>query len=318
MTFEGKKIVIAGGAGFLGTNFSKVLAEQGAKVLATTHKRAPQYEHKNITYVEADLTNPEECKKVVAGADYVFMCAANTSGAAVMANTPLVHVTPNVVMNTYMMDAAYNAGVQKYLFIGSSAAYPEGDDHPFEEHEMFVADPPEVYFPVGWMKRYSEVLCKIYGSKIKKIMPTVVVRPSNVYGPFDKFEFERSHVTSALLRRVVERHKPLEVWGTGDDVRDLIFVDDFIKGALQAFSHVSTYDVFNIASGELHSIKQILATLLDVDGFSDAKVEFKSDKPSTIKRREISTVKTKRELGFSSTTSLRDGLRKTIEWYKTR
>lgn len=315
--FKGKNVLVTGGAGFLGTNFALALAERGAKVRATLHERPAQVEREEITYVKGDLINSEFCREVVDGMDYVFMFSANTSGAAVMANTPLVHVTPNVVMNTYMMEAAYQAKVKKYFFVGSSAAYPEGDDHPFSEDEMFTGDPPHVYYPVGWMKRFSEILCVMYGSKIKVPMPTVVVRPSNVFGPYDKFDFDRSHVTAALLRRVVERHAPLEVWGTGDDQRDLIFIDDFIEGALAAFEKSGDFDVYNIASGNLYSIKEILQTLLEVDGYTDAEVVFKSDKPSTIKRRSVTTDKAKSELGFESKTSLADGLKQTIEWYRS-
>ena len=102
--------------------------------------------------------------------------------------------------------------------------------YPVTEAEMFNGDPEEVYFPAGWMKRYAEILCRTYAEKISSPMQTVVIRPSNVYGPYDKFDFAVSHVTAALLRRVVERQSPLEVWGTGDDIRDLIHVDDFVDG----------------------------------------------------------------------------------------
>jgi GDP-L-fucose synthase len=260
---------------------------------------------------------PDFCRRAVEGIDYVFMLSANTSGAAVMANTPLVHVTPNVVINTYMMEAAYQASVKKYFFVSSSAAYPEGDDHPFTEEEMFLGDPPAVYYPVGWMKRFSEILCTMYATRIKGPMATVVVRPSNVYGPYDKFDFDRSHVTAALLRRVVERHDPLEVWGTGDDERDLIFIEDFVAGALSAFEKTETHDVYNIASGTLFSVKEVLKTLLQVDGYQYAKVIFNSDKPSTIKRRSVAIEKAARMLGFTATTPLHEGLKKTISWFRT-
>jgi GDP-L-fucose synthase len=124
-------------------------------------------------------------------------------------------------------------------------------------------------------------------------------------------------VTAALLRRVVERHDPLEVWGTGDDERDLIYIDDFIKGSLAAFEKAETYNVYNIASGKLYSIKQILRTMLEVDGYIEANVVFKSDKPSTVKRRSIATEKAERDLDFNAETSLEEGLKKTISWFRS-
>ena len=120
---------------------------------------------------------------------------------------------------------------------------------------MFDGDPHDVYFAAGWMKRYAEVLCRTYAEKIPNPMPTVVVRPSNVYGPYDKFDFAVSHVTAALIRRVVERHSPLEVWGNGQDIRDLIYVDDFIEGMLAAFATDRPYLAVNICAGAGHSVR---------------------------------------------------------------
>ena len=131
---------------------------------------------------------------------------------------PLVHITPNVLINTLMLEAAHRARVARFCFISSGAAYPPTADRPVREEEMFDGDPHDVYFAAGWMKRYAEILCRTYAEKIPQPMLTVVVRPSNVYGPYDKFDFAVSHVTAALIRRVVERQSPLEVWGTGEDI----------------------------------------------------------------------------------------------------
>lgn len=316
MEFKGTKVLVTGGAGFLGTNFILRLLESGAKVRATLHDRPAQIKETRVEWIKSDLTSMADCKKTVKGMDYIFLCAANTSGAAVMTKTPMVHVTPNVMMNTQMLEAAYQAEVKKILFISSSAAYPEVGDRAVREDDMFHGDPPEVYYPVGWMKRYTEILCKTYATKLKRPMPCVVIRPSNVYGPYDKFEFERSHVTAALLRRVVERHNPLEVWGTGDDERDLIFVDDFLRGCFEAFARTDTYSAYNIATGETHSIKTILKTLLEVDDFGDANVNFKTDKPRTIQKRMINISLAERELNFKMTTTLKDGLAKVVRWYR--
>ena len=203
-----------------------------------------------------DLRRPQHCARAVKGMDYVFLCAAHTSGAAVIRTTPLVHITPNVLINTLMLEAAHRAKVAKFCFISSGAAYPPTADRPVREAEMFDGDPHDVYFAAGWMKRYAEILCRTYAEKIAQPMPTVVVRPSNVYGPYDKFDFAVSHVTAALIRRVVERQNPLEVWGTGEDIRDLIYVDDFIEGLLAAFAADQPYLAVNICSGTGHSVRR--------------------------------------------------------------
>jgi GDP-L-fucose synthase len=314
--FKGRHVLVTGAGGFLGTNIAKRLVEEGAFVQGTLHHRKPQYEHPNIEYVQSDLTDMADCQRVVRGMDYVFMCAANTSGAAVMATQPLAHVTPNVVMNAQMLEASYQAKVKKFLFISSSAAYPPSGDRPVSESDMFEGDPYEAYFSVGWMKRYGEVLCRIYSEKIKAPMKTVVLRPSNVYGPYDKFDFERSHVTAALLRKVVERHDPLEVWGTGEDVRDLIYVDDFVDAVMLAMAKLEHFDPMNIGFGAGCRVRDVLNTLLEVDGYTTAKVVVNPGKPSMIPIRLINIEKAKNVLGFTPGITLSDGLSRTIKWYR--
>src|SRR5882757_11083900 len=281
MDFTGKNVVIAGGAGFLGTNLAIALAARGARLRLTVHEKPLQIQIP-AEVLTLDLRQPEHCARAVEGMDYVFLCAAHTSGAAVIRTTPLVHITPNVLINTLMLEAAHRAGVARFCFISSGAAYPPTADRPVHEVEMFDGEPHEVYFAAGWMKRYAEVLCRTYAEKIPAPMPIVVVRPSNVYGPYDKFDFAVSHVTAALIRRVVERQSPLEVWGTGEDIRDLVYVDDFIDGLLAAFATDRPYFEVNICAGTGHSVRQVLEMLLDIDNFHDASVRFDPSQPSTI------------------------------------
>ena len=314
--FSGTKVLVAGGAGFIGANLLQRLLSLGAKVRATIHRKPPVILDERIDYIKCDLTRMEDCQKVVSGMDYVFMCAANTSGAAVIASTPLVHVTPNIVMNSQMLEAAYFAKVKKFVWLSSNAAYPPTGDRPVKEEELLDGDPYETYFGVGWMKRYTEILCRLYSEKLKNPMATVVVRPSNIYGPYDDFEFETSHVMAALIRRVAERHEPIEVWGTGDDVRDWIYIDDFIDAMILATEKVESYNPINIGLGKGYSIKEALQMILEVDGYTDAKVKFDPSKPSMIPIRLIDTTKAETFLGFKAKTGLREGIRKTIEWYK--
>lgn len=181
---------------------------------------------------------------------------------------------------------------------------------------MFAGDPHDVYFAAGWMKRYAEVLCRTYAEKLPKPMPTVVVRPSNIYGPYDKFDFAVSHVTAALIRRVAERHQPIEVWGTGEDIRDLIYVDDFIEGMLAAFSTDRPYLAINICAGSGHSVRQILKAILAADGYADAGVRYDASRPTTIPVRLMDNSMARELLGFEPRTSLQDGLRRTLHWYR--
>jgi len=308
--------LVAGGAGFLGTHIIRRLVEEGAKVRATYFRKPPRFQHEAVEWVQADLRLPEECKRVTAGVQSMFICSANTQGAAVIAHSPLAHVTPNIVMNAYLMESAYEAGVKKTLFISSGAAYPSTGKRGAREEDMFTADPPDIYYPVGWMKRTGEILCRIYAEKLKNPMATVVIRPSNVYGPYDKFDFKTSHVTAALIRRVAERQRPFEVWGTGKDVRDLIYIDDFIDGLMLAFKADEKCLTMNISSGNGVSVRDILETAIKVDGFTDADVRFDPSKPSTIPFRLIDNSFANSKLGFAPKVSLEEGLRRTLEWYK--
>ncbi len=314
--FKGKNILVAGGAGFIGSNLCARLDAQGCQVRATFHKRTPDIKSSNIDYVQADLTLLSDCHQVVQDMDYVFMCAASTSGAAVIAHSPLVHVTPNIVMNAQMLDAAYTAKVQKFVFISSSIVYPSSGSRANREEEWLTDDPYEAYYAAGWMKRYGEILCKVYSEKLSEPMISIVVRPSNLFGPYDKYDFARSHFLAALLRRVVERHDPIEVWGSGQDVRDLLYIDDFIEGMLCAFERVDGYNPINLAYGKGYTVKEVLDVLIRVDGFENAQVVFNASKPSTIPIRLVDTSKAKRLLGFSAQTSLEEGLKKTLKWYR--
>ncbi len=311
-----RRVLVTGAAGLVGTNLVKRLVGDGVRVRATVHHREPARAEHGVEYIRADLTRAEDCRRVVEGQQFVFMCAASTSGAAVTNAVPMAHVTPNIVMNAQMLEAAYDAGVKKFVWLGSTTGYPPTGDRPVKEDEMFDGEPFEKYYFVGWMKRFSEILCRMYGEKLPHPMTTIILRPTNIYGPHDKFDPAASHVTPALIRRVVERQNPIEVWGTGDDVRDVIYVDDMIEAMLLAIEKVESYAAINIGLGRAFSVKEILQMILDLDGYTNATVVFDPTKPTTIPVRVIDTGKAKAMLGFTAGTDLLEGLRRTIQWYR--
>ncbi len=313
--FNGKNVLVAGGTGFVGVNLINKLLSLGANVRATIHRKGPVIRDEKIEYIGCDLIKKEDCQKVVKDMDYVFMCAANTSGAAVMEKTPLVHVTPNVLMNTLILEAAYEAKIQKFLWFSSNSVYPV-TDYPVKEEEMMKGDLFEKYFCVGWMKRFTEILCEMYATKINNPMKIVVVRPANIYGPYDDFEWETSHVLPALIRKVVERHELIEVWGDGNDIKDFIYIGDFIEGTILAMEKIDTFNPVNIATGKPCTVKEVLNAILAADSYQDAKIVFNSSKPTMIPKRLIDTSKAKNILGFEAKTSLVDGIKRTVEWYR--
>ncbi len=316
MFYKDKNVLVTGGTGFTGINLIKKLVELGAHVTATLHNNMPVVLDEDVRYIPGDLTDKDCCNKVCEGQDYVFMTAANTSGAAVMENTPLAHVTPNVIMNTLMLEAAHKANVKKFLFMSSTTVYPISDDKSLKEDDVndeFF----EKYYCVGWMKRFSEVMCEMYSTKIKKPMTTIVVRPGNLYGEHDDFEWDTSHSTAAIIRRVVERHSPLVVWGDGGDVKDLIYISDLIDGMVDAMEKLDEFTIINMASGESHTIKETLEIILEVDDYTDADVQYDLKKPVMIKKRLIDISKAKKLLGYEPKVDLRTGLEKTVKWYRS-
>jgi GDP-L-fucose synthase len=312
--FSGKKVLITGVAGFVGTNLSKRLVDLEATVIGVIHNRAPQLIMDEIEYKVADLTKYENCVDVCRDADYVFMCAANSSGAAVMESAPLTHLTPNVVMNAYMLAASYEQKVKKFAFISSNTVYPL-TDFPVTENDV-THQFYEKYQIVGWMKLFSEEMCRMYSRNVKNPMSTLVVRPGNLYGPFDKYNSNESKVIAALIRRVAENQNPLNVWGDGEDIKDFLFIDDFIDGLLQAFVNENTYDPINIASGVPVTIKEVIHTLVEISGERNIEILFDIKKPTMIPKRMISIDMAIEKLAWKPSVKLKDGLKETLEWYK--
>jgi GDP-L-fucose synthase len=317
MFFRDQRVLVTGAAGLVGSHLLRALHAQGAQVRATFHRRRPPLLDGIDYCMGADLINRNVCDEVVRDIDYVFLCAASTSGAAAIHATPLIHVTPNIIMNAQMLEAAYLAGVKKVMYIGSTTGYPV-TGRPYREEDMFHGDPWDKYFPAGWMKRYTEILCRMYTEKLPRSMPGLVLRATNIYGPGDKFDPERSHFLPALIRRVVERQDPIVVWGTGDDLRDLIYVDDMVEAMLLAMETLDRFEPLNIGAGVSRSIKEVLALLLKVEEYEHVKVVFDPTKPSTVPRQVVDCSKAERVLGFKAKVGLEDGIRRTVSWYRSQ
>lgn len=311
--YKNKNVLIAGGSGFIGTHLTRKLSSLGSKIVASYLNRKPTQEFSNIKFIKADFTNYEDCLKATKNIDYVFMVAANTSGAAVMEKTPLVHLTPNVVMNSQMLAAAYENKISKFCFVSSNTVYPVSD-LPVKENDInyeFFSK----YFIVGWMKLFSEKMNQMYSKHIKKPMNTLVVRPGNLYGPNDKFTWKESKVIAALIRKSVEQHDPIEVWGDGNDLKDFLYIDDFIEGLLTVFQINDNFETINIASGIPITIKEILDIILKINNNS-SKIKFDTSKPTMLPKRLINIDKIKKKYKWQPKIPINHGLKLTIDWYK--
>ena len=312
--FSKAKILVTGGAGFVGVNLIKRLLDEGANIRATLHNKKAVLNDNRIEYFSGDLRLEKDCQKAVSDIDYVFMCAANTSGAKIMATTPLVHLTPNILMNMQMLQAAYAAGVKKFLFISTNTVYPL-TDFPVKESDV-TNEFYESYHVVAWMKRFTEIVCDMYSSRIKEPMKTVVVRPGNLYGPFDKFDWEKSKVIPAIMRRAIEKHDPFEVWGDGMDLKDFLYIDDLVDGLILAMEKLEEFEPINIASGVPVTIRDVLSEILKSADYEDADVQYDSSKPTMIPKRMIDISLAQEKLGFKPKVSLEDGIQRTVDWYR--
>ena len=307
-----KKILILGGAGFVGTNLLKKINKSKFDVIATYNSNNKFFKVKNTKYIKIDLLKKIP-QKIFNKVEMVFMCAANTSGAKVMTEKPLSHLTPNLIMNALVLEKAQQAQVKKFIFISSSTVYPVSNKAMTENDINFKFF--EKYYIVGWMKAFSEIMCKMYSEKIKNKLQTIVIRPGNLYGPHDKFDPEKAKVIPSLIRKFMAKTKSINVWGDGNDVKDFMYVEDFCEIALKISQKSKKSMTINIASGNNITIKEILKKLIIATKHSP-KINFDLSKPQMIKFRKISVTKMRKFLSNKiKLTKFEIGLKKTLEWY---
>lgn len=301
----------------MGIHIVEELLKAGARVRIPVHKRPLVFQDddirtENVETVDADLTRPEDCLRAAQGVDYVFHAAGAVAAAGVTATNPMSAITANLVLTSQMLQAAWDAKVERFLVFSSSTAYPAAD-HPIREEEMWNGPPHLSYFGYGWMRRYLERLSEFVASKSS--MKIALVRPTAVYGRFDNFDPKASHVIPALIRRAVEKEDPFVVWGTGNEVRDFLHIKDLAAGCLLMLEKHAACDPVNIGYGKTVTIKDCVDIILKAAGHRKAKVVFDPSKPTTIPFRMVDTAKAKKILGFEPHVSLEEGLKDTVQWY---
>ncbi len=308
-------ILITGGSGLVGQNLTAYLVNKGYKnIRVHLHSRKPRIMYPEVEYVYGNLTKYEDCLEVTKNIDVVVHAAASTSNAVDTVSDPLAHVTPNVAMNNFLIDASYRNEVKKYVFISSNTVYPKNNDEPVYEYDYLYGSIYPAYYPVGWMKRYAEIQCDLYSNYLTKKMITVIVRPANLYGPHDKFDFAKCHVTPASIRKVADNLNPIPVWGDGQELRDLLYIDDFIEALELIIDKQETYDVFNIGSNQVYSVLDVLNTMKTLVGNTN-EIEFISGKPSMIPVRRINSDKVRTTFDWKPKVTLEEGLLRTYNWY---
>lgn len=312
-----KRILVTGAAGFVGTHFLNRLKNvPDVRVTAVFHARKPMVVGDNIVYVRADLENFDDCKRVSKDMDYVCSFAGRLSTAAIMAKNPLGPVRENTIIHVQMLEAASEAGVKKYLWLSSTTGYP-AMDRSLREDDFFAADPPPPYESAGWTSRYIEKLAELYATKHKNAMTVISLRPTAIFGEQDDFNYETCHALPALVRRMAEGRYPLEIWGTGEDARDWLYVDDLIDACLLALEKIEGYEVLNIGHGRVYNLNQLADMLFSIENQKHREIVHRLGKAaSPVSIRRIDCSKAESVLGFRAKTPIAQALTNTIRWCK--
>jgi len=310
-----KKILICGATGFIGRNIAEHFAlSDDFEVYGTCLKRPP-LDNPKIKMIQADLTNKKEVDSLVKGMDIIIQAAATTSGAKEIVAKPYYHVTDNAVMNSLLFRAAYEHNVSHVLFFSCTVMY-QSSQHPVKETDFNANQPifPK-YFGVGWTKVYTEKMCEFY-SRIGQTKYTVI-RHSNIYGPHDKFDLEKSHVFGATMTKVMTAADgKIVVWGTGEEERDLLYISDltnFVELAID--KQTSKFELCNVGYGRSISVRGLVEKIIACSG-KDIKIEHDLSKPSIKTALCLDTAKAKDVFGWQPEVSLEEGIQKTMDWYR--
>lgn len=306
------KILILGGAGFIGRNLCEHFSQNSSYDIYATFRRE-KFENSKIKWIQADLTRSEEVAKAVLGMDIVIQAAATTSGAKDIVEKPYVHVTDNAVMNALLFKAFFDAKVKHVVFFSCVTVY-KPQEKPVRE-EDFNGEVYEKYFGGSWTKIYNEKMCEFY-SKISSTKYTVI-RHSNIYGPHDKFDLERSHVFGATVTKVMNAQDgKIKVWGDGSETRDLLYIDDllsFVKLVLE--KQKERFELVNLGSESNISIKDLVEKMIHHSG-KKLQIEYDLSKPVIGFNLKVNCHRAKSRYGWLPCTSLDEGIKKTLSWYK--
>jgi len=311
-----KRILICGATGFIGRNLLDFYCKNRKyKIRATHFKRPALSEYEDVEWVQCDLRDPQQVSNILKDVDIVMQFAATTTGAKDIVSKPYIHVTDNVIMNSYLLREAFEQGVEHFIFPSctimyqkSEKALKEGDYNPADEILPF-------YYGAGHTKIYLENMCKFYAG-LGETKHTVI-RHSNLYGPHDKYDLEKSHVTGATVTKVMTSQNGLvTVWGTGEEARDLLYVEDFISFVESAIDkQEDKYQLYNVGLGSGIKIKHLVEKVIQCSG-RDLKIKHDLTKPTVPTSLFLNCQKAKKDLGWTPEHSLEEGLIKTTGWYR--
>ncbi len=301
-----KKVLVTGGGGFVGKNLLPILRREYAEVVAP--KRC-----------EFDLLDPTAVRVMFEehNPDLVFHLAGKVGGILANRDFPADFCRENMLLAANVVDAAWRAGAKKFVTLIGGCSYPANAPSPICEDELWCGYPQPESAPYSLAKAMGVELCKSY--RRQHGFDAIVLVPGNIYGPHDNFDLQSSHVIPALIRKYLEAQiagaKQVTAWGTGKPLRDFVYVGDACEGiALGARIH-SGEEIINISSGTRVSIRELVETTAELCGF-EGEIVWDSSKPDGQMDKGFDVSRMRSLLGFQCRTNLREGLLKTIEWYR--
>ncbi len=315
--YKSKKVLVTGGAGFIGSYVVESLVGLGAKVTVPVRKSTKldflTGVLNDIALVHADLADRAATDAVMKNQEIVLnLAAAKGGGIANSIEHQASLFRDNMTPFLSVLDSARAAGVERFLVVSSACVYPKDTSHPTPEEEGFKNAPELSNAGYGWSKRMEEYLGGAYAEEFG--MKIAIARPFNAYGPRDDFFAPTSHVIPELIKRILDGENPLVVWGSGRQTRSFLYATDFAKGLLEVCEKYPVADPLNLGSDEEISIGDLARLILELSG-SPAKIVFDTSKPDGQPRRTCDTRKAESKIGFRSEVPLREGLQKTIAWY---
>ena len=310
-----KKILICGATGFIGKNTVIHFSKKKKYKVYATYNVQKKIKIDNVTWIKTNLINQKDVDKALKNKDIVIQAAATTSGSKDIINTPEIHVTDNAIMNSMITRSAYKFKIKHLIFFSCTVMYPHSSKYLDEKSILNNNKITEKYFGVGNTKLYIEKICEFF-SKIGNTKFTCI-RHSNVYGPNDKFDLNKSHFFAANLIKVLKnKNKKISIWGKGNEMRDLLYISDlmnFIDKALK--NQKNKFGLYNCTYGKSFKVIEIIKKIIEISG-KNIKIVNDLSKPSIPVNILVKSSKALKELNWKPTVNLEKGIKKTIEWLK--
>lgn len=307
MELAGARVLVTGGAGFLGRRVRAVLEDRGAAEILTPRRREVDLTDQAATHAYLDRTRP----------DVVLHLAAEVGGIGANRANPGRYFYANMAMGLHAIEASRRAGVRRFVQVGTVCAYPKHTPVPFSEDALWDGYPEETNAPYGVAKK--ALLVMLQGYRAQYGFDGVYVLPVNLYGPEDNFDLETSHVIPALIRKFVAARDAgapsVEVWGTGAASREFLYVDDAARGIVLAAERLEDSEPVNLGAGQEIRIRDLVDLIAKLTGY-EGDVVWDTSRPDGQPRRMLDTSRARERLGFEAQVGFEEGLRRTIAWWE--